>query len=61
MKKRELEKKLSSFGWRFLRQGGNHEAWTNGEFVVWLPRHNEIKEFTAQAIIKMAEKNTKRG
>ena len=30
MKRRDLEKKLSECGWRFLRSGGSHDIWTDG-------------------------------
>ena len=31
MKKRELERRLLACGWRFLRHGGRHDVWTDGE------------------------------
>lgn len=57
MKKRALEKKLADLGWWFLREGGNHEMWTNGEHKVAVPRHREIVENTARAILKQAITN----
>ena len=57
MKKRALEKKLVGFGWWFLREGGNHEMWTNGDHKVAIPRHSEIVENTARAILKKAAIN----
>ena len=57
MKKQDLERALIKYGWWLLRQGGNHEVWTNGEHKVPVPRHKEINEFTAQSILKKAEKN----
>jgi len=56
MKKRDLEKQLKKLGWWFLREGGNHEVWTNGKENVALPRHAEINERLALAIIKGAQK-----
>ena len=60
MKKRDLERELSSLGWWFLREGGNHEIWTNGEHSVAAPRHREIVEYTARAIIREAFMNSTR-
>lgn len=57
MKKRDLEKKLSEFGWRLERHGGNHDVWTNGKELEAVPRHAEINEFTAKKILKKAKAN----
>ena len=51
-----MEKHLKNLGWWLLREGGNHEVWTNGKETVALPRHNEINERLAKAIIKGAKK-----
>jgi mRNA interferase HicA len=59
MKKADLEARLRELGWRFLRQGGRHEVWTNGELETTVPRHREINELTARAIIRLAERNKK--
>jgi mRNA interferase HicA len=56
MKKRDLEKKLSIWGWYFLRHGGSHDTWTNGQIQNFIPRHSEISENLAKGIIKKAEK-----
>jgi predicted RNA binding protein YcfA (HicA-like mRNA interferase family) len=54
MKKTELLQKLNQLGAVFLRHGGNHDVYkqpkTNKEADV--PRHNEISEYTAKAILK---------
>jgi mRNA interferase HicA len=55
MKKRDLEKKLKSMGWLFLRHGGRHDVWTNGSREIPIPRHVEINEYTAHSIIKQAK------
>ena len=55
MKKKHLEKQLKAIGWHFLREGGNHEIWTNGVDKILIPRHREIREGTAKAIIKQAK------
>ncbi len=57
MKKRDLELRLQKLGWWYLRQGGNHEIWTNGQISQPLPRHAEIVETTAKKIIRRAELN----
>ena len=52
MKRKDLEKKLKKAGWYIIRNGGNHDIWTNGKEMESIPRHNEIKENLAKAIIK---------
>lgn len=54
MKRTDLEKKLKALGWWFLREGGNHAVWTDGERKIPVPRHNEINEMTAKGILKKA-------
>lgn len=56
MKKRELEERLRALGWYFEKEGGNHEIWSNGKSRQPIPRHSEVKEFTAQQILKNAKK-----
>ena len=55
MKRKDLEKRLRRAGWQLVRHGGRHDIWSNGEGEVAIPRHNEINEYTAKAIIKEAE------
>ena len=54
MKKYELIQKLIQQGAVFLRHGGKHDVYiqprTNKEAAV--PRHTEINEFTAKAVLK---------
>jgi len=54
MKKVELIQKLNQQGAVLLRHGGKHDVYiqprTNKEATV--PRHTEINEFTAKAILK---------
>ena len=52
MKRRDLIKKLLDNGWWLLREGANHDIYTNGERSEPIPRHGEIKEMPANAIIK---------
>jgi predicted RNA binding protein YcfA (HicA-like mRNA interferase family) len=54
MKRNELIQKLGLQGAVFDRHGGKHDVYrqprTNKEAAI--PRHNEINEFTAKAILK---------
>lgn len=52
MKRRDLEKLLKNNGWYFLRSGSNHDVYTNGNETEALPRHKEINEQLAKAIIR---------
>lgn len=61
MKQTELVKILKANSWELLRHGGNHDVYSNGKKTVAVPRHNEIKEFTAQAILKQCGIESKRG
>jgi len=56
MKKRDLENALRRIGWTFLRHGRRHDIWTDGEREEAIPRHNEINEKLARAILKRAER-----
>lgn len=60
MKRRDLIKQLERLGFWYLRQGGDHELWTNGfGRPVPVPRHREIPETTAEGIIKQAKDRAK--
>jgi YcfA-like protein. len=54
MKKSELIQKLNRQGAVFVRHGAKHDVYmqpkTNKEAAV--PRHDEINEYTAKAILK---------
>ena len=54
MKRRDLEKRLRFLGWRLVRHGARHDVWSDGEREIVVPRHNEINEYTAKAILKEA-------
>jgi len=56
VQRRDLERKLRSLGWRFLRHGGRHDVWTDGEQQEAIPRHSEINEKLARAILRRAQK-----
>ena len=55
MKRNDLEKKLKKLGWRLSRHGKKHDIWSDGDRETAVPRHLEINEYTAQAILKEAE------
>lgn len=52
MKRKDLIKLLLSNGWWLLREGANHDIYTNGQRSEPIPRHREINELLAKAIIK---------
>lgn len=60
MKKRDVEKKLAEMGWWFLRHGGDHDVWTNGNDLEYVPRHKEINELLAKKILRTAKRNPPR-
>lgn len=60
MKRRELERRLRGLGWRFLRHGGNHDVWSDGEREEAVPRHVEIHEKLTRAILRRAEQRNGR-
>ena len=54
MKRRDLERALRELGWNLVRHGGRHDVWAKGERELVVPRHVEINEYTARAILKEA-------
>lgn len=52
MKKRDLIKKLESIGFEFERSGGKHDVYKRGIDREIIPRHNEIDETLARAILR---------
>lgn len=52
MKRRDLIKLFEKNGWKFLRDGGRHDIYTNGEKEEPIPRHKEINEILAKKLIK---------
>ncbi len=59
MKKKDLLKKLAELGCTLTRHGGNHGWYTNPNNQVpqAVPRHNEIDDFLAKAIINGIKQN----
>ena len=52
MKQRELVRKLKSIGFRFVRHGSNHDVYVRGSDEEQIPRHKEINERLAKAILR---------
>lgn len=52
MKTKEFIKLLEQNGWKFKRNGGNHDIYVKDGQREAVPRHNEIDEMLARAIIK---------
>ena len=52
MKQKDLLKRFYDRGWWVLREGGNHIILTNGSDIEPIPRHKEVNEQLAKAIIK---------
>ena len=55
MKRRDLERARSQLGWTFLCHGGKHDVWTNGKREEAIPRHTEMHDKLAQAILRRAK------
>lgn len=45
----------ASLSWSLVRQGSAHEVWDLGGRQVTIPRHREINEITARAIMRALE------
>lgn len=52
MKRKDLVRLLEKNGWRYLRNGGNHDIYIKGNEIEPIPRHKEINELTAKSIIR---------
>ena len=50
--RKELEKRLKKAGFVLVRHGGKHDVFQRGKDEEQLPRHKEINENLANAIIK---------
>ncbi|MGI6249732.1 MAG: type II toxin-antitoxin system HicA family toxin [Acutalibacteraceae bacterium] len=51
-KRTDLIKLLEKNGWYLKRNGAGHDIYTNGTENEIIPRHRELKENLAKAIIK---------
>ena len=55
LKRRDLVKELEDGGFRLLRDDGDHTVYTKpGYRRIEVPKHREINEYTARAILKQA-------
>lgn len=52
MKQRDLVKKLEDAGFTFERHGGNHDVYKRGDEEEQIPRHKEVNERLAKAILR---------
>ncbi len=52
MKQRDLIKKLQAAGFKFERHGGNHDIYKRGQDEEKIPRHKEVNEMLAKAILR---------
>ncbi len=52
MKQKDLVKKLEKIGFRLERHGGNHDIYVRGKEKETIPRHKEIDERLARAILR---------
>ena len=52
MKRKDLIKLFGRNGWYLEREGGSHTVYTNGRESEAIPRHTEINERLAKALIK---------
>ncbi|MDO4333843.1 MAG: type II toxin-antitoxin system HicA family toxin [Eubacteriales bacterium] len=52
MKQKDLVKKLESIGFKLERHGGNHDVYARGKDREQIPRHKEINEVLARAILR---------
>lgn len=55
MKRKDLISLFEKNGWYLKRNGSNHDVYTNGKDTEAIPRHKEVKENLAKAIIKRRE------
>ncbi len=52
MKQRELIRRLKELGFQFERHGSEHDVYKRGNDIEEIPRHKEINERLAKAILK---------
>jgi len=52
VKRREFIRSLEKAGFVFERHGGNHDIYRRGRDVERIPRHKEVNERLAKAILK---------
>lgn len=52
MKRKDLIALLEKNGWELKRSGGNHDIYAKGSEREPIPRHREVAESLAKAIIR---------
>ena len=52
MKRKDLINRLQNAGFSFERHGAGHDVYRRGSDVEYVPRHREINEKLAHAIIR---------
>lgn len=52
MKRKDIIKRLECAGFYFHRHGGNHDVYIRGNDIEQIPRHKEINEKLAKAILR---------
>ena len=52
MKRKILVRKLLKAGFRFYGHGSNHDRYIRGDVIETIPRHKEVNENLAKAIIR---------
>jgi N-acyl-L-homoserine lactone synthetase len=51
-----VERRLRRLGWKLVRHGHRHDVWSDGQREEAVPRHVEINEKLATAILTRARK-----
>jgi mRNA interferase HicA len=52
MKRIDLIRRLTKNGWEFDREGSKHTVYKKGNKIEEIPRHREVNEELAKAIIR---------
>lgn len=52
MKQKDLVRKLLDAGFKFHGHGANHDRYIRGNVIEQIPRHKEVNERLAKAILK---------
>ncbi|MBP5438396.1 MAG: type II toxin-antitoxin system HicA family toxin [Treponema sp.] len=52
MKRKDLVKRLEKAGFVFARHGGKHDVYKRDKAEEQIPRHTEINEMLAKAIVR---------
>jgi len=54
VKRQDLVKHFEKNGYSFLREGGNHSIYTNGNKTIPIKRHRTLDRITANQLCKQA-------